>query len=62
MNRANINGIKALILDMDGVIWRGEQPIGDLPAIFAAHHSRKLAGDPGYQQRNPLDPPISPKN
>jgi len=35
MNRADINGIKALILDMDGVIWRGEQPIGDLPAVFA---------------------------
>jgi 4-nitrophenyl phosphatase len=26
--------IKALILDMDGVIWRGGQAIGDLPAIF----------------------------
>jgi 4-nitrophenyl phosphatase len=27
--------IKALILDMDGVLWRGPQPIGDLAAIFA---------------------------
>ncbi len=27
--------IQALILDMDGVLWRGEAPIGDLPAIFA---------------------------
>jgi 4-nitrophenyl phosphatase len=26
--------IRALILDMDGVIWRGSEPIGDLPAIF----------------------------
>ncbi len=26
--------IQALIVDMDGVLWRGEQPIGDLPAIF----------------------------
>jgi len=26
--------ILALILDMDGVLWRNEQPIGDLPAIF----------------------------
>jgi 4-nitrophenyl phosphatase len=26
--------IKALILDMDGVLWRGDQPIGDLPAVF----------------------------
>ncbi|MFM8319686.1 MAG: HAD-IIA family hydrolase [Chloroflexota bacterium] len=28
--------VRALILDMDGVLWRGSQPIGDLPAIFAA--------------------------
>lgn len=28
-------GIKALILDMDGVIWRGDKPIGNLPLIFA---------------------------
>jgi 4-nitrophenyl phosphatase len=27
--------IKALILDMDGVLWKGDAPIGDLPAIFA---------------------------
>lgn len=26
--------IKALILDMDGVIWKGEQPIGDIKQIF----------------------------
>jgi 4-nitrophenyl phosphatase len=26
--------IAALILDMDGVLWRGMQPIGDLPAAF----------------------------
>jgi 4-nitrophenyl phosphatase len=26
--------IRALILDMDGVLWRGDQPIGNLPAIF----------------------------
>jgi 4-nitrophenyl phosphatase len=26
--------IRALILDMDGVLWRGKQLIGDLPAIF----------------------------
>lgn len=25
---------KALVLDMDGVLWRDRQPIGDLPAIF----------------------------
>lgn len=26
--------IKALIVDMDGVLWRQSQPIGDLPHIF----------------------------
>lgn len=26
--------IRALILDMDGVLWTDDQPIGDLPAIF----------------------------
>lgn len=25
---------KALILDMDGVLWKGDAPIGDLPSIF----------------------------
>lgn len=27
--------IKALILDMDGVLWRSNEALGDLPAIFA---------------------------
>ncbi len=26
--------LKGLILDMDGVLWRGQESIGDLPAIF----------------------------
>jgi 4-nitrophenyl phosphatase len=26
--------IRALILDMDGVLWRDMQPVGDLPVIF----------------------------
>jgi len=26
--------ISALILDMDGVLWRDSEPIGDLPAVF----------------------------
>lgn len=34
--------IKALILDMDGVIWRGDAPIGDLPAIFDRIRARGL--------------------
>jgi 4-nitrophenyl phosphatase len=34
--------IKALILDMDGVLWRDEQSIGDLPSIFAEIARRNL--------------------
>ena len=34
--------IKALILDMDGVIWRSDTPIGDLPAIFNRIEERGL--------------------
>lgn len=34
--------IKALILDMDGVIWRSDSPIGDLPEIFRRIEARGL--------------------
>lgn len=34
--------IKALILDMDGVLWRGDQPIGDLPKVFGLIRNRSL--------------------
>lgn len=37
-----ISNIKALILDMDGVLWRSETPISDLPAIFARIRKRGL--------------------
>ncbi len=36
------SNIKALILDMDGVIWRSDTPIGDLPAIFQRIEERGL--------------------
>ncbi len=29
-----LENIKGLIIDMDGVLWRDSQPIGDLPLIF----------------------------
>lgn len=34
--------VQALILDMDGVLWRGDQPIGDLPRIFEAFKAQGL--------------------
>ncbi|MCI0554709.1 MAG: HAD-IIA family hydrolase [Anaerolineae bacterium] len=34
--------IKALILDMDGVLWKADAPIGDLPAIFKSIAARGL--------------------
>ncbi len=34
--------IRALILDMDGVLWRANEPIGDLPAIFRQIETRGL--------------------
>lgn len=34
--------LKAIILDMDGVLWKGDQPIGDLPAIFHRIHQAGL--------------------
>ena len=34
--------IKALILDMDGVVWRETTPIGNLPAIFNRIYARGL--------------------
>ena len=37
-----LKNIKALILDMDGVLWRGNEPIGDLPSIFNTIAARGL--------------------
>jgi 4-nitrophenyl phosphatase len=34
--------IKSLVLDMDGVIWKADAPIGDLPAIFNHIYKRGL--------------------
>ncbi|RJP48378.1 MAG: HAD-IIA family hydrolase [Anaerolineaceae bacterium] len=36
------SNIKALILDMDGVIWKADAPIGDLAAIFKRIRERGL--------------------
>ncbi len=42
MEKNILSEIKALILDMDGVLWRGNEAIGDLPAIFDAIAERGL--------------------
>jgi 4-nitrophenyl phosphatase len=34
--------IKSLVLDMDGVLWKADTPIGDLPVIFARINARGL--------------------
>lgn len=36
------SNIKALILDMDGVIWRSDAPIGDLREVFRSIEARGL--------------------
>ena len=37
-----LNNIQSLIIDMDGVLWRDETPIGDLSKIFARIRERGL--------------------
>jgi len=34
MKLAQLGNITGLIIDMDGVLWRDSEPIGDLPSIF----------------------------
>ncbi len=40
MEPQNTPYVKALILDMDGVLWRDSQPVVDLPAIFSTIQQR----------------------
>ncbi len=37
-----LNTISAVILDMDGVLWRDKEPIGNLPAIFECLNQAKI--------------------
>ena len=36
------DNIKALIIDMDGVVWKADAPIGDLAATFNSIRERGL--------------------
>ena len=38
----HLPNVKGLILDMDGVLWRDTEPIGDLPAIFQAFSDQDI--------------------
>jgi 4-nitrophenyl phosphatase len=42
VNHRAFSDLKALILDMDGVLWRADQAIGDLPQIFRQIEARHL--------------------
>jgi 4-nitrophenyl phosphatase len=42
MRSLDMSTIKALILDMDGVIWKGDNSIGNLPDIFRSIEERGL--------------------
>jgi 4-nitrophenyl phosphatase len=42
MNIHQLTNIKALVLDMDGVLWRENDPIGDLNAIFTRFNDAGL--------------------
>jgi 4-nitrophenyl phosphatase len=35
---ANLSAVRGLILDMDGVLWKDQEPIGCLPEIFERIH------------------------
>ncbi|HAV76055.1 MAG TPA: haloacid dehalogenase, partial [Anaerolineae bacterium] len=36
------SNIKALIIDMDGVVWKADSPIGDLASTFKRIRERGL--------------------
>ncbi len=42
MTHPILNDIQALIIDMDGVLWRGNTPLPGLQSFFAALHRRQM--------------------
>lgn len=53
--REDFSQIRILILDMDGVLWREDEPIGDLPLIF--DRIRSLGCDVVLATNNSLKTP-----
>lgn len=47
--------LKGIILDMDGVLWKGSQPLADLPSVFDWIHNRgwKVLGMTNNSTRTP---------
>jgi hypothetical protein len=46
--------IKGLIMDMDGVLWRGAEPLGDLASAVRENQPPGLEDRISDQQRYPL--------
>lgn len=42
MNQSSITSIKSLIIDMDGVLWRGETPLPGLTDLFDFMHAQQM--------------------
>lgn len=42
MTKLHLDSIKALVLDMDGVLWKDTEPIGDLSAIFETLKAKNI--------------------
>ncbi|MFO7944941.1 MAG: HAD-IIA family hydrolase [Anaerolineales bacterium] len=40
MDKTWISELKGIVLDMDGVLWKGPQPLVDLPAVFSLIEER----------------------
>ncbi|MDX1523653.1 MAG: haloacid dehalogenase, partial [Anaerolineae bacterium] len=41
-NKLNLSDLQALVIDMDGVLWRGETPLPGLVEFFELLHSRPI--------------------
>ncbi|MFO8037238.1 MAG: HAD-IIA family hydrolase [Anaerolineales bacterium] len=55
MNQKWVEDLKGIILDMDGVLWKGSQPLADLPSVFDRVSNRgwKVLGMTNNSTRTP---------